>query len=228
MAKLTSFNHFHQCFNYNPIYDGLPTKIKAQCSSSGSDGKRCDSSVSNQGCIEKDCGIYYGYCHQHWKEYCDYRQWDWGLSKCANMLADLQRISVEDRKKINKINIEDILGITSDHNHISGFRIRTNFAWNKKSDKSIKETVRPKIIHPLNTFWASSEHRDRLANIPPEFKPNMINLARENPEIIDLEFVHLSHQSHPQYLKRKNDSDYDSDDEYDEEYRPMRKKFKME
>jgi hypothetical protein len=53
-----------------------------------------------------------------WKKYCEFRKWDYRLSRCANEECDRLGIKLEDRALIDEHNIEDFLpGFSDDYNY---------------------------------------------------------------------------------------------------------------
>lgn len=119
--------------NHYCMYTGN-NKDKGYCTYITEKNEECGSYASKQFCVMKNdsevlCSMHY------FKIYCEPTEWDYELSRCANLRCDELDIGEKARSKINQKNICKILNMDNDSHHISDARIKKVKADTKYSKK---------------------------------------------------------------------------------------------
>lgn len=105
---------------------------------------KCGVHLSVQCCFFEEEGKLYGMCTNrsgHWRKYCNTKspyKWASHLSTCANRICDYFGIPTEGRLKINKDNIESLLGIPGEYKYNHIMKTKTK---NKTKKRKVVEKI---------------------------------------------------------------------------------------
>lgn len=106
--NLTVFGHLPGCSACH-----IPNRLepKPKCPYLRAYGERCGKQVALQGCVHLLNGENVGMCSEHYRKFCNTKDWYHGLSECANKRCDALGLSWADRYKISAANIKNLLGL---------------------------------------------------------------------------------------------------------------------
>jgi len=120
MNQLTNWGHLPGCQSSR-----IPNSLRPKCPAvvKSRPGGKCGAQATKQACIFSSDDELISRCWAHWKPYCDDIGFDSDLSRCANTVCLRMGIS---SKRINHLNIQDLLGLPGDkkYNHVSKRRRR--------------------------------------------------------------------------------------------------------